>query len=286
MLINIHINISMWRKIKSFFTFRCCKRETLSLYNTIEQIGEGSTSLVFKTQNISNYKFYTCKRFHKNKIEYAQREAHIIRRMNNKYLPKFHKLHMGKNFSYLFTDYIYGEDLFDFFTKNKHGIIKTEDDLRQIARQMLFCVNTCHKINIQHLDIKLENFIVTNYKPVQIKIIDFGHAHYFFNNYRTPLYFATGTKGYTAPEIRNSEYTSTSDIWSLGVCIWILATGKMPFLFDAKIKRYPNEFPTHKHMKKMKTMPPLLRDIFCSIFQSCPEKRITMAQLIRHKWFG
>ena len=251
----------------------------------IKQIGEGSTAHVFQAQHKPTQKFYTCKRYPNKYAEIAQREAHILRHMDNIHLPHFHNLYSDSNFLYLFIDYIDGSDLYEFFVHQLRATISSERELKHIARQMLLCINACHKMRIQHLDIKLENFIVTNSNPVELKLIDFGQGQFFFNKCRTPLYNLAGTPGYSAPEYRNSEFTHTSDIWSYGICIWILATGEKPFNIDRKTKCRNYTFPSKKHMRKINNMPPLLRDIFYAIFQAKPEDRITMDQLIHHNWF-
>lgn len=269
----------MLKRIRKFLTPKCCKKDYLGQYNIIKQIGEGSTAKVFQTQNISNGKFYTCKRFPKNKTRYAQRESHILRHRDNKYMPQFHKLYIDKTFAYLFTNYIDGKDLCDVFSQQMRGNIKTEVELKRVAREMLFCLNACHERHIQHLDVKLENFIVTGQNPIQLKIIDFGHAHYFFNSKRITVCGAVGTEGYVAPEIINSEFNETSDIWSFGICIWRLATRTIPFQY------YDYTFPTREHSEKMEKMSTLLCSVFHSVFQICPEKRIKMSELMKHKWF-
>ena len=93
-----------------------------------------------------------------------------------------------------------------------------------------------------------------------------------------------GTRGYLPPEIENDEFHKTSDVWSLGICIWMLFAGRKPFIYDKDKHTHDYAFPTAAHIEIMSEMSPLLRDFFTSIFHAKPEHRIVLSQLIRHKW--
>ena len=275
----------MFNKIKSFFRRKFFKRKSLENYRFVREIGYGSSANIYQTQYKINKKYYTCKRFPKNKIDIANRELHILRLINHSYFPKYHNFQIDRRYAYLFFDYIPGNDLFDIFTRQMKGDIGDEENLKKFIRPMIFCLRACELYNIQHLDIKLENFIVTELDPPQLRLIDFGHAHYIFNNDRClSLYSTVGTQGYLPPEAEKARFHKTSDIWSVGVCVWLLATGEKPFYYNIEEGCHNFTFPTAEHSELMKDMSPLLRDFFISIFRIEPERRIQLTQLIRHRW--
>ena len=274
----------MFNNIKSFFRRKFLNRKCLENYRIVRSLGCGSYAEIFQTQYTINKKYYTCKRFPKGSIEMAERELHILRKINHLYFPKYHNYQQDRYFVYLFFDYIPGNDLFNTFTRQLKGDIGGEENLKKFARQMVFCARACELFNIQHLDIKLENFVVTNLDPPQLKLIDFGSAHYIFDDIRLSLYSMVGTLGYLPPEIENDEFHKTSDVWSLGICIWMLFAGRKPFIYDEDKHKHDYAFPTAAHIEIMSEMSPLLRDFFTSIFHAKPEHRIVLSQLIRHKW--
>mmetsp|Transcript_42189 Transcript_42189/g.55580 ORF Transcript_42189/g.55580 Transcript_42189/m.55580 type:complete len:117 (+) Transcript_42189:503-853(+) len=91
-------------------------------------------------------------------------------------------------------------------------------------KQLLQAINHCHALDIIHRDIKPENIMVT--KDDQIRVIDFGLAA--VAKKRTLTEFA-GTPYYMAPEVIKHLYGRKSDIWSLGVILYTLTSGYLPF---------------------------------------------------------
>ena len=96
-------------------------------------------------------------------------------------------------------------------------------------KQILNAVEICHKHGVSHQDIKLENIIVSsNYN---FKLIDFGFSIDIFQNNHELRFSKYGTSGYFPPEIYlNKEIDPIkSDIFALGVCLFIIVTGFKPF---------------------------------------------------------
>lgn len=86
-----------------------------------------------------------------------------------------------------------------------------------------------HAKNIAHRDIKLDNII---YDPQTelVKIIDFGFA----TVSKDPLKVFCGTPSYMAPEIvaKQSYFGSAADLWAVGIVMFVLLTGNLPFKAD------------------------------------------------------
>ena len=104
----------------------------------------------------------------------------------------------------------------------------TEKDAAILMKQVLSCVNYCHKNNIVHRDLKPENILLEQNKDFdQIKIIDFGTSLVY--DHSKSLDEKLGTPYYIAPEVLNKKYNEKCDIWSCGVITYIILSGMPPF---------------------------------------------------------
>ena len=108
--------------------------------------------------------------------------------------------------------------------KNFNPIIAAD-----IMRQLLSAINYCHKRGIVHRDLKLGNILIDSNKSdkLTIKVIDFGTAGWFTQKKR--LTQVMGTPYYIAPEVLEGNYNEKCDVWSCGVALYVLLSGKPPF---------------------------------------------------------
>ena len=109
----------------------------------------------------------------------------------------------------------------------------------QTAQRIIFCiadaVSLIHSKGIAHRDIKLANILLK--KNCQIKLADFGFAKSFDENILMQTY--CGTPITMAPEILLSQpYNNKCDIWSLGVIVFHLIYGRLPFSISDGITRF------------------------------------------------
>ncbi|KAK2196480.1 bifunctional Protein kinase domain/Protein kinase-like domain superfamily/Serine-threonine-protein kinase [Babesia duncani] len=151
---------------------------------------------------------------------------------------------------YTVTEKLGGGELFEFLLREK---AIPEDICKYIMRQILHAVHVLHSNNLLHRDIKPENIVFrhpTNSKlPVQdryeLVLIDFDTCKMTNSATADKLEIINGkrrlvgTYGYLAPEIWHGEdYSTASDLWSVGIVLYILMTGVPPVamdkMFDAK----------------------------------------------------
>ena len=92
-------------------------------------------------------------------------------------------------------------------------------------KKLFGALNHMHSINIVHRDIKPENIMIT--ANDEIKIIDFGLSKRQEKNKKMET--VAGTPYYMAPEVLDGNYDNKCDIWSLGVLLYVLMSGYLPF---------------------------------------------------------
>ena len=95
-------------------------------------------------------------------------------------------------------------------------------------RQILSAVAYCHANNIVHRDLKPENLLLDKEShDATVKVIDFGTSTVHDNQQNLTQRY--GTAYYIAPEVLQKDYNEKCDIWSCGVILYILLSGKPPF---------------------------------------------------------
>ena len=113
--------------------------------------------------------------------------------------------------------------------KNREFKPMAKDRLKAVVFQLAQGLSYLHSKQIVHRDIKPENIFMSDTHEQSFPVIaDFGYSKHLVDGQK--LVKRCGTQGYTAPEIlSNTPYSFPIDIWSLGVLIFQLKTGEMPF---------------------------------------------------------
>jgi calcium-dependent protein kinase len=173
-----------------------------------------------------------------------------------------------------------GGELFNRVAKLKCFNEKSAADA---TRQMLLAVHYLHSHGMVHRDLKLENFVYDMQGGNTLKMIDFGFSKHV--NRRGRMNTSCGTLAYVAPEVLNRCYTSQCDLWSLGVIVFILLSGKMPFKGSSKtqmkaIRQGKFEFES----KSWKGVSQLAVEFVESLLEVDPSKRLDSKAALEHRW--
>mmetsp|Transcript_88822 Transcript_88822/g.206709 ORF Transcript_88822/g.206709 Transcript_88822/m.206709 type:complete len:522 (-) Transcript_88822:188-1753(-) len=153
------------------------------------------------------------------------------------------------------------------------------------TRQMLLALNYLHSGGIAHCDLKLENWLYDYDGSSFLKLIDFGFSRY-WGRMGKPA--SRGTLPYIAPEVLSKHYTSQCDIWSLGVMVFILLCGDMPFHGSTKKQTIDSILCGRyvMHERHWSGISPLARHFVQSLLVVWPEERPTAAEVQQHPWLS
>jgi serine/threonine protein kinase len=172
-------------------------------------------------------------------------------------------------------EYVEGESLFNFINTNMK---LTEKQTKQIFVQLISLISFLHQNEIFHRDIKPENILVQS--DLKIKLIDFGLSS------SNPGLLSTycGSFRYAAPEcILCQPYKgSSADMWSLGVVLFKMITGKLPWM-NSNFKRVTDQIINCKYHIPDET-PILCSDLISHLLVKDPSKRFTAEEVKKHEW--
>ncbi len=150
-----------------------------------------------------------------------------MRQLDHPNIVRLYEVFHDEKRFYLVTELCQGGELFEEITKRANF---NEQDAASIIKQILSAIAYCHSKSIVHRDLKPENILLEDKKDdgdFQIKVIDFGASMRFDPSKKMNQVF--GTAYYIAPEILKLEYNEKCDVWSVGVILYILLSGKPPF---------------------------------------------------------
>ena len=200
-------------------------------------IGTGAFGKVYKTHRKHNRRSMVAikvldKRQIKTDIKTIIDEIAILSKLDHPNIVKYFETYDDRNFLFLVMEYINGEELLGMVKNRYEGQGMPEAVAANYLRQILLAVNYCHGQGIVHRDIKPTNIMVT--KNGTIRLIDFGLATVNTATLRT----RTGTPSYMAPEVLEGHYGPQCDMWSIGVMLYQLISGCLPFEARSQAKLF------------------------------------------------
>jgi eukaryotic-like serine/threonine-protein kinase len=202
--------------------------QTISHYKILEKIGEGGMGVVYKAHDTKLHRTVALKVLTPagGEEEKARltREAQAIAQLDHPNICTVYEVNDSEEMPYIAMAYIEGETIKDRVEKGSLVINEVIDYAQQIALGL----QSAHRKNIVHRDVKSSNIIVTT--AGQIKIMDFGLAKFSGRTQLTKGGSTLGTLMYMSPEqARGEEIDHRTDIWSFGVVLYEMITGRLPF---------------------------------------------------------
>ena len=222
--------------------------------------------------------------FKRHSIDSIKREIDILRSLDHPNIVKYFETYEDECYLHIVMEYIAGDNLFRVLTDQK-GFKFTERTISKIMTCLLKAVLFLHHNGIIHRDIKPENIVFVEPNNFNaLKLIDFGlsiQQNAKKDNRRV------GTPYYMAPEMVRGNFNYASDVWSIGVILFIMVTGKQPFrgkskeeVFE-KIKRGAYDKNTLTRAKCSKEV----KDLIKKMLVTEHSKRITVESALDHIWF-
>uniref|UniRef100_A0A0N5AT37 non-specific serine/threonine protein kinase n=1 Tax=Syphacia muris TaxID=451379 RepID=A0A0N5AT37_9BILA len=260
------------------------KKETWSIgfYEVSDVIGQGNYARVRKGYHRITKIPVAVKCIDKQKMDEAsmiraKREIAILKRLNHPNIATLYQVFETTRGFYLVMQYAANGELANFLPGNR---ILPESEARIKLWQIVSAVEYCHSLGIVHRDLKLENLLLD--KNFNIKIVDFG-----FSNTYCPtdtLKTFCGSPPYAAPEIfEGREYIGPEvDIWSMGVILYKLVCGDLPFNAPAyhdlryRVTRCPFRVPFYLSTD--------CENLLRKMLHKNPKRRATIAEIKAHPW--
>ncbi|XP_003464014.1 serine/threonine-protein kinase SIK1 [Cavia porcellus] len=210
-------------------------------------------------------------------LEKIYREVQLMKLLNHPHIIRLYQVMETKDMLYIVTEFAKNGEMFDYLTANGH---LSEKEARRKFWQILSAVEYCHNHHIVHRDLKTENLLLD--ANMDVKLADFGFGNFYKPG--EPLSTWCGSPPYAAPEVfEGKEYEGPQlDIWSLGVVLYVLVCGSLPF--DG-----PNLPTLRQRVLEGRFRIPFFMSQDCEMLIRRmlvvdPAKRITIAQIWQHRW--
>lgn len=250
-------------------------------YEIIEKVGIGGMAIVYKAKDIYLKRIVAVKVLKEQYLddkEFIKKfviEAQSVANLNNQNIVKIYDVgqHIedGKIFNYIVMEYINGKTLNELI-KDKGRLNSTA--VVSISKQIANALDCAHKHHIIHRDIKPHNIIID--ENLNVKVTDFGIARIATSSTITYTSSVLGTVHYISPEQAKGKFIDEkSDIYSLGVVMYEMVTGRVPFDTDNAVgiaMQHINE-PLVEPIKLVPNLEPWLNSIIVKCMEKTPENR-------------
>ena len=254
-------------------------------YEIIEKVGIGGMAIVYKAKDIYLKRIVAVKVLKEQYLddkEFIKKfviEAQSVANLNNQNIVKIYDVgqHIedGKIFNYIVMEYINGKTLNELIKDN--GRLNSTAVV-SISKQIANALDCAHKHHIIHRDIKPHNIIID--ENLNVKVTDFGIARIATSSTITYTSSVLGTVHYISPEQAKGKFIDEkSDIYSLGVVMYEMVTGRVPFDTDNAVgiaMQHINE-PLVEPIKLVPNLEPWLNSIIVKCMEKTPENRFDSA---------
>eukprot|EP00581_Thalassiosira_minuscula_P004670 CAMPEP_0183746236 /NCGR_PEP_ID=MMETSP0737-20130205/66651_1 /TAXON_ID=385413 /ORGANISM="Thalassiosira miniscula, Strain CCMP1093" /LENGTH=392 /DNA_ID=CAMNT_0025981923 /DNA_START=514 /DNA_END=1692 /DNA_ORIENTATION=- len=259
-----------------------------SEYKRGKRLGAGAFSIVIDATKKGTTNSYAVKSMDKSKMTKQdsialQDEIQILNELRHNNIIRLYNIYSEAKHFFLVTEKMNGGELFDRIVAKT---FYSEKEARDVVKILFEAIDYCHDNQVAHRDLKPENLLLLSKDDdSQLKIADFGFAK------KAPsencLTTMCGTPGYVSPEVLSDvAYGTKSDMWSLGVIIYILLGGYPPFTHDNNrmlfhmIRKGQFEF----HEDYWGNISDDAKDLIKCLLTVDPSKRISANDALKHKW--
>jgi len=217
---------------------------------------------------------------HKKEIEHTMAERAVMMKLNHPFLMKLHFTYQTTDKLFYIMDYVNGGELF--YHLEREGQFSLERTRFYIA-ELILALEYLHQNDVIYRDIKTENILLSS--EGHIVLTDFGLSKELSQSMRTTT--LCGTPVYLPPEmLLKQEYGKAVDFWSLGVLLYEMLVGDVPFYHDNVQKMF------RKIVSEDITFPEELEgstaaNLISLLLKKTPDERLTdFTAVKRHPFFS
>jgi len=269
------------------------KNNIENYYEMGEMLGEGAFAKVVLGVDKGTLEKFAVKIIKKEsadkqELEFIRRELNIMRNVNHDRVLRTHDIFDTTKFIYIVLEYMPAGTLSDVFRERGKP---TEPEVKEVAQDILLGLQYLHKKGIVHRDLKLKNILCKSKEPpLESKLADFGLSNFVAGRTRQSMALKSqvGSPHYVAPEVLEEEpYGPPVDLWSCGVILYILLSGKYPFagetiqdtlemVVSARISMNDEAWDEVSSEAKF---------LVAALLKRNPRERLTATQALEHEWF-
>ncbi|XP_058186679.1 serine/threonine-protein kinase SRK2I-like [Rhododendron vialii] len=218
--------------------------------------------------------------------ENVQREIINHRSLRHPNIVRFKEVILTQTHLAIVMEYAAGGELFNRICSAGQF---SEDEARFFFQQLISGVSYCHRMEVCHRDLKLENTLLDGSPAPRLKICDFGYSK--SSVLHSQPKSTVGTPAYIAPEVllRQQYDGKIADVWSCGVTLYVMLVGSYPFEDPDEPKDFRKTI--HRILHVQYSIPdniqvaPACRHLISRIFVADPKQRITIPEIFKHEWF-
>ncbi len=266
-------------------------------YSIVKELGRGAFSRVYKGVSKSTGErcaikvMATCKD-DEEMFGVIKNEVEVMRVIkeelpeHKEYLCQIEQVIWEKDRTCIVMEFLQGGELFDRIVERRHY---TERDAAKIMKKLVQAVHALHQKGIVHRDLKPENLVFKSddENSDDIKVMDFGLALRQGQEDPHQSVDIVGSPGYVAPEVLISKtYCPANDVWSLGVILYILLTGRAPFRGRTQEEQMENIKAANYSLKgnRWEGISRSAKDLVSKLLVLDIQERITLEEVANHPW--
>ncbi len=283
--------------------FKEIPKTTAECYKMIRALGKGSFGRVTLCLHKLTGKHVAIKSIDKARMQDESakrkilREVYILKTIRHANVIRLLEVFETEHHVHIVMEHAAGGDLLQFVKKRRR---LAEPEAKQIFRQIVYGLGHIHSRSVLHRDIKLDNILLDSDRGV--KICDFGISR--VTDGAESIRERCGTPAYLAPELLSDRVSSPnvtmqeysgflSDHWSLGVLLFTMLFGSMPFKADklpdlAHLIRhgqfaFPSDYSVSEGTGSEKIRIDA-RDLISGLLRVDPKERLSIPQILAHRW--
>ncbi len=244
-------------------------------YEILSQIGEGGMAIVYKAKchvlnrlvaiKVLKPEFVNDDEF----IEKFKNEAMSAGGLNQQNIISIYDVQEENGVPYIVMEYVEGGNIKDII--HRQGKID-KDTMLNYAKQIALALKEAHQHKIVHRDIKSQNIMIT--KNNMVKVADFGIAKAVSSSTITAVGTIMGSVHYFSPEQARGGYIDErSDIYSMGIVMYEMITGKLPFDGDSPVTIALKHLQEEIQFEDDDNIPSEVKDLIRKATQKSPDRR-------------